>query len=180
MPIVTQTIAPTRQQPLVDEENRPTLRASEWFHKINLLPPIQGTGDPEGVIEAEIGQWFIDTSVGSSEQFLYIKQLAAISGDKSKGWRITPNTGAFQITKVTASYTALTSDNGIAATGTFNVTLFASAEAEDYLTVKSVTPGGTITVLPDGSETIEGASSKALTAGQSVTLMPVSAGWLIK
>lgn len=86
--MVTQTIAPTRQQPLVDDKQQPTLRTSEWINLINLVPPILGTGSPEGVIEAEISQWFLDTSADIVSPFLYIKQLEAISGDKSTGWRL--------------------------------------------------------------------------------------------
>ena len=98
---------------------------------------------------------------------LLTKILAQVTGGSS-----------FNITEVTSSYTALPTDDGVSGNGTFNITLFPSADATNYITIKSVDSGGTITILPDGSETIEGLSSATCTSGQSKTLMPVAAGWL--
>lgn len=82
------TPAPTRQQPFVDDKGVMTLRVSEWVNLVNLSLPIQGTGDPEGVVEARIGQEFIDTSADIVSPFLYRKQLNDISGDRKLGWRL--------------------------------------------------------------------------------------------
>lgn len=86
--ITTLTAAPTRQQALVDDKGVMTLRVSEWVNIINLFPPIQGTGSPEGVILAQIGQTFIDTDADIVSSFLYMKQKADILGDRKKGWRL--------------------------------------------------------------------------------------------
>ena len=172
------TPAPTRLQPFVDDKGKLALRSSEWINILNLFPPIQGTGSPEGVIEARVGQTFIDTSADISSGFLYMKQKADISGNRKKGWRIAAGHGA-QVKETIIPYTLLPTDAGVAATGTFNVTLFPKDDAEQFPTIKSISPGGTITVIPDGSETIEGASSHALTPGQAVTLMPITGGWTI-
>ena len=172
------TPPPSRQQPFVDENGALTVRAGEWVTLVNLAPPIQGTGSPESVVEARIGQWFIDTAVTAASGFLYLKQFADISGNRKAGWKII-HSGALKVPEVTDDYTAVPSDSGVSATGTFNVTLFAKDDAEQFITIKSISPGGTITVIPDGTETIEGASTHALTPGQSVTLMPITAGWAI-
>ncbi len=82
------TPSPTRQQPFVDKDGKLTLRSSEWINIINLFPPIQGTGSPEGVVEARIGQTFIDTDANLSSAFLYMKQKTDISGDRKTGWRL--------------------------------------------------------------------------------------------
>ena len=82
-----------------------------------------------------------------------------------------------QIIEVTTAYTALNIDDGISATGTFNINLFPSSNALNFLRIKSVATGGTVTIIPNGLETIDGLTTHPLTPGQSVTLMPVAAGW---
>lgn len=86
--MATKTSAPTRLQPFVDDKGKITLRASEWFNLVNLSLPIEGTGNPEGIVEARIGQEFIDTSADFVSAFLYRKQFNDISGDRKKGWRL--------------------------------------------------------------------------------------------
>ena len=46
---------------------------------------IIGTGSPEGVVEAEQGQEYMDET-GLTGAVKYIKQLANIAGDRSSGW----------------------------------------------------------------------------------------------
>lgn len=174
----TRTSAPTRIQSFVDKEGSITLRVSEWLNIVNLFLPIEGTGSPEGVIEARVGQTFIDTSANTSSGFLYMKQKADISGNRKNGWRIAAGNGA-QVKETIVPYTLLPTDAGVAATGTFNVTLYPKDDAELFPTIASISPGGTITVLPDGLETIAGLSSLALTPGQRATLMPITGGWII-
>lgn len=69
----------------VDAGGEPTLRFSEYLREmtrlVNLNTPIQGSGSPEGVIEAEPTQRYMDTA-GASESVLYIKQ----SGTGDTGW----------------------------------------------------------------------------------------------
>ena len=52
---------------------------------ISKLSILEGTGSPEGVVEAETTRLYMD-SAGSSGSILYIKKLADIAGDKTKGW----------------------------------------------------------------------------------------------
>jgi hypothetical protein len=50
--------------------------------KLSLL---QGSGSPEGVVEAEQGREYMDTA-GTASSIKYIKRDADIGGDKTKGW----------------------------------------------------------------------------------------------
>jgi len=44
-----------------------------------------GTGGPDGAIEAEQGQFYLDET-GLVGAVLFIKQLADVAGDKTLGW----------------------------------------------------------------------------------------------
>lgn len=76
---------PTRFEQLFNKDGTPTLRGATWIEEItravNLNTPIQGTGSPEGVVKANVGQSYMDLA-GASESVLYIKQTGA--GDT--GW----------------------------------------------------------------------------------------------
>lgn len=80
-------IALERFEQVIDESGRLTLRASEFFEELtritNLNAPLQGTGSPEGVLTAEIGQRYMDTA-GAAGSVLYIKQ----SGSGDTGWKL--------------------------------------------------------------------------------------------
>lgn len=80
-------IAPTRFDQLINKDGTPTLRLSLWLEEttraININTPIQGTGSPEGIITAEVGQRYMDTN-GVSEAVLYIKQ----TGAGNTGWML--------------------------------------------------------------------------------------------
>ena len=74
-----------RYSSVIGEDGKLTLRAASFFEEItrqiNLNTPIEGTGSPESVITASIGQRYLDTA-GASENVLYIKQ----SGTGNTGW----------------------------------------------------------------------------------------------
>lgn len=75
---------------VLDENGRLTLRASSFFEELiritNLNTPIQGTGSPEGVVKANIGQRYLDTT-GIASNALYIKQTG--DNDTDTGWILT-------------------------------------------------------------------------------------------
>ena len=77
-----------RTTQIIDNNGLLTQRAAVFFEELtrvtNLNTPIQGTGSPEGVIEAEIGQRYMDTA-GIASNVLYIKQ----SGSGNTGWILT-------------------------------------------------------------------------------------------
>ena len=77
------------------------------------------------------------------------------------------------IIEVTSNYLALTTDDVILGTGTFNVTLPPVASGVKSLSIKSTT-GSVITVIPDGSELIEGLSTKVLSSEESITIVPTN------
>lgn len=74
-----------RVEAFIDVEGRTTLRASEFLREmvrqVNLNTVLSGTGSPEGVLEAEPKQMYMDES-GSAGSILYIKQ----TGTGSTGW----------------------------------------------------------------------------------------------
>jgi len=76
---------PDRSQPLLDEGLTPTLRAQVFFEAVALLAIIEGTGTPEGVVEARPAREYMDTT-GTTGNIKYIKRDADIAGDRTKGW----------------------------------------------------------------------------------------------
>lgn len=56
-----------------------------WVSEVTRLDLIVGTGTPEGVIEAEVGREYMDDA-GAVGAVKFIKQLADIAGDRTKGW----------------------------------------------------------------------------------------------
>ena len=74
-----------RFESITDENGKPTLRASEHLREttrqVNLSTVLTGSGSPEGVLEAEPTQLYMDTS-GSAGNILYIKK----TGVSDTGW----------------------------------------------------------------------------------------------
>ena len=72
--------------PIADKE---TAMASDafriWINQVSERGLLIGDGSPEGVVEAQQGQEYMDQS-GAAGSVKWIKQLADISGDKSQGW----------------------------------------------------------------------------------------------
>lgn len=87
--------------------------------------------------------------------------------------------GADVIVENSGDYTVTANDDCVANTGPSIVTLLPTASATKKVKIKSVSPGGVITLTPDGIETIDGAATQMITAGASLTVFPVAAGWLI-
>lgn len=81
--------------------------------------------------------------------------------------------------EVTSNYLALTTDDIILGTGTFNVTLPPVASGVKSLSIKSTT-GSAVTVIADGSELIEGSATQALGSEESITIVPTNNNdWVI-
>jgi len=66
-------------------DDKPTLRASEYLREltrqVNLNETLIGVGSPEGVVEADITQQYMDTA-GITGNILYIKR----TGTGNTGW----------------------------------------------------------------------------------------------
>ena len=71
--------------PIVDSSGNMTLQFQRWIYDITRLDLIVGTGSPEGIIEANVGREYLDDA-GAAGAIKFIKQLANIGGDRSKGW----------------------------------------------------------------------------------------------
>ena len=68
-----------------NEDGKLPQRTLEWSRQVTNLQVLTGSGSPEGVVAAQITTFYMDTS-GSAGSILYVKQLADIGGDVTKGW----------------------------------------------------------------------------------------------
>jgi hypothetical protein len=98
------------------------------------------------------------------------------------------NSGAdgylFPISEATTTYTASLNDALIfadATAGSFTITLKPARECEQKrITIKKVNAANTVTINPDGAETIDGAATHALAAQySSVELVSRGGNWWI-
>ena len=78
------------------------------------------------------------------------------------------------IIEVTSNYLVGITDDVVIGDGTFNITLPPVATAIKSLTIKSSIGGGILTVIPDGSEVIEGAATQVLAVEESITIVPTT------
>lgn len=76
---------PNFNEPIVDEQGCMTDNFQRWINLIVNTDLIINSGSPEGVVEATVGRLYMDDT-GSTGSILYIKKLADISGDRTKGW----------------------------------------------------------------------------------------------
>ena len=76
-------------RPIVEINDTLTLQSRNYFleleNKLDELSILQGSGSPEGVIEALPKKRYMDKA-GTANTILYIKRDADIAGDKSQGW----------------------------------------------------------------------------------------------
>ena len=76
----------TSTRPLVDDKGIATQDFRSWFNTIGNQSTIIGTGSPEGIIEAEITQEYMDLA-GTAGSIKYIKRdVDNGAGDKRFGW----------------------------------------------------------------------------------------------
>ena len=70
---------------LVTPDGLATVAFFTWLDQItesvNNIPPLTGSGSPEGVVTASTGRWYVDTD--SSGTGIYLKE----SGDGNTGWQ---------------------------------------------------------------------------------------------
>lgn len=76
---------PNRGFPIVDADGVATDAFGLWLTLISRTDIIVGTGSPEGVIEATVGQEYMDDA-GTAGAIKYIKRDADIAGDRKSGW----------------------------------------------------------------------------------------------
>lgn len=70
---------------LVSSDGLATVEFLTWLDQItdavNAIPPLTGSGTPEGVVAASVGRWYVDTD--SAGTGIYLKE----SGDGNTGWQ---------------------------------------------------------------------------------------------
>jgi len=76
---------PTPVRPIVDERAEMSQEFRNWTQLVSKLSVAEGSGSPEGVIEAEPTKQYMDTA-GTAGAILYIKRDADVAGDRTKGW----------------------------------------------------------------------------------------------
>lgn len=75
----------TATRSIVDDDGRMTAEMRKVMNALVKLTILEGSGSPEGVVEAEARRLYMDL-VGTSGNILYIKQSDSVGGDKSNGW----------------------------------------------------------------------------------------------
>ena len=58
-----------------------------WMLGVTALQPIVGTGSPEGVEDAQVARFFLQTD-GAAHSILWVKVVSDIGGDRSMGWQL--------------------------------------------------------------------------------------------
>jgi hypothetical protein len=79
------TVPLNNNYPIVDEKGFMQQPLRLWVDEISELSILEGTGSPEGVVEANVSRLYRDIT-GTTGDILYIKNAVDILGDKSKGW----------------------------------------------------------------------------------------------
>ncbi len=74
-----------KAQPIVEDNGIMDIRFRNWTDNVSRLAIIEGSGSPEGVVEALTTQLYMDTT-GISGSILYIKRDDNINGDRTQGW----------------------------------------------------------------------------------------------
>ena len=74
-----------RKIPIVKEDGTQSTRFEEWQLAVSRLEILEGTGTPEGFVEAIQKRQYMDLN-GTAGSILYIKRDSDILGDKTKGW----------------------------------------------------------------------------------------------
>ena len=73
-------------QPIVvTEDGTMAKHFREYMNRLNRLIPMNGTGSPEGVVDALQYSSYIDDA-GATGSLLYLKILPEIGGDTTQGW----------------------------------------------------------------------------------------------
>jgi len=72
-------------RPIVDEFGSLTQQSRTYFRTLTVQALILGTGNPEGVVEAEEGATYQDRT-GLASAIRYAKRDDDIAGDKTMGW----------------------------------------------------------------------------------------------
>ena len=78
-------IPPNQGSPIVDETGRMQHVFRSWTQGVSRLQVLDGSGSPEGVVNAPQKTLYMDTA-GTAGNILYIKRDKEVAGDATKGW----------------------------------------------------------------------------------------------
>jgi hypothetical protein len=76
---------PSPLNPFLDDAGMLSSEARSWTQIITARSLIIGTGNPNGIIEAQQGAEYMDDN-GTAGNIKYIKRNSDVSGDKTLGW----------------------------------------------------------------------------------------------
>jgi len=79
------TIPPNPTISIVDPSGKMDQHFRVWTQIISELSIIEGSGSPNGIVEALPTKLYMD-STGAPGAILYIKQVADVGGDRRLGW----------------------------------------------------------------------------------------------
>ena len=78
-------IPPNQGTPIVDATGRMGAAYRAWTQQVSRLDILEGSGSPEGVVNAPTRTLYMDTA-GTAGAILYIKRDTDIGGDATQGW----------------------------------------------------------------------------------------------
>lgn len=78
-------VPPSPIRPILDADGSMSQEFRTWTQFITKMDLIVGAGSPEGVVVAEVGREYMD-STGAAGAIKYIKRDSDIGGDASLGW----------------------------------------------------------------------------------------------
>lgn len=115
----------------------------------------------------------------AGKPYTQLTNLNVIDELRVNGVPIVPGGSSQNVIEVTGNYTIQLTDDCIVVTGPGVITLPLSANAVKHVTVKSILGGGTLTLTPQGADTIDGQATLLINVNTAVTVWPVAAGWIV-
>lgn len=112
---------------IVDKQGLMTLEMVNFINLVGDLSVSEGSGSPEGVLEAKVSKLYMDTA-GAAGNVLYVKRDSDIGGDASLGW---VETGPAAGTTVELFQARKTSSQALTIGSMTNVTSWATVDKSD-------------------------------------------------
>ena len=115
----------------------------------------------------------------AGKPFTQLTNLNVLDELRVDGVLIVPGGGTQNIVENSGNYSIDITDDFVANTGPSIITLPLASTAVKHVTIKSVSPGDTLTLTPSGGDTIDGMATAPIGVNAALTVWPVAAGWLI-
>jgi hypothetical protein len=166
---------PNLNKPLLTENRKAFQSFRLWIQNVTRKQLFRGTTNPEDNQEAVEDALFVNTT----SNVLFYKKENEESGDKSKGWEAVGGSVQRNTRSVTSATTLLATDYTVICNGTFTVSLLTAVglDGREFLFKNIGT--GTVTIDPDGSETIDSNSTIELLQNDALTIQSDGANWII-